>query len=129
MIAVQAIPYLAALIVVLGEFLDIMSPRLWTTTAIMIGLISCVAIAATTEAPRIAGLLRIAANLSRLTLWGAFLGRSWNASQFDIFSASIGIVWYSMFLILDARQMMRTTSGTFNAFRKVYRVRPATLVR
>lgn len=111
------------------DFLDIMSPRLWTTSAIMIGLISCVAIAATTETPRIAGLLRIVANFCRLALFGAFLGRSITASSFDMFSASIGIIWYSIFFILDGRNLMRTTSETFNVFRKVYRVRPVSLVR
>lgn len=111
------------------DFLAIMSPRLWTTTALMIGLVSCVAIAGTTESPRLAGLVRVLANLARLTLFGAFLGRSITGSDFDAFSASIGIIWYSTFIVLDARNMMRNTSGTLNAFRKVYRVRPITLVR
>lgn len=111
------------------EFLDIMSPRLWTTTAIMIGLISCVAIAATTEAPRVAGTLRVLANLARITLFGAFLGRSYAASQFDQLSASLGLILWAVPLVLDARNMMRNTSATLNAFRKVYRVRPVTLVR
>lgn len=109
------------------DFLAIMPPRLWTTSAIMVGLISCVAIATTTEAPRLAGVLRITANLARITLWGAFLGRS--ITTIDAFSASIGIVWYSMFIILDGRNIMRTVSETLNVFRKVYRVRPVALVR
>lgn len=113
----------------MAEFLDIMSPRNWTATAIMIGLISCVTIAATTEAPRLAGSLRILANLARLTLFGAFIGRSWAASEFDQFSASLGLVLWTIPFILDARAIMRNTSVTLNAFRKVYRVRPATLVR
>jgi len=111
------------------EFLQIMSARLWTTSAIMIGLLSCVAIIATTEAPRVAGTLRIIANLARLTLFGAFIGRSIAASHFDLFSASIGLVWYSAFFVLDMRNIMRTFAETFNVFRKVYRVRPLTLVR
>ena len=111
------------------DFLAIMSPRLWTTSAIIIGLISCVGIAATTEAPLVAGTVRVLANLSRLTLFGAFLGRSITSSQFDMFSASIGIVWYSMFIILDVRNISRSVAITLNAFRKVRRVRPITLVR
>jgi len=113
----------------MDEFLDIMSARLWTTSAIMIGLVSCVAIVANSQAPRVAGLLRIGANLARLTLFGAFIGRSIAASQFDLFSASVGIVWYSAFFALDMRNVMQSFAETFNAFRKVYRVRPTTLVR
>jgi len=111
------------------EFLDIMSPRYWTTSAIMIGLISCVAIAATTEAPRVAGLLRIVANLARLTLFGAFLGRSVAASQFDQLSASLYVIIWFIPIILDGKNIMVNSSNTFNIFRKVYRVRPIAMVR
>lgn len=111
------------------DFLEIMSPRLWTTSAIMIGLISCVCIAATTEAPRLAGTVRVVANLARLVFFGAFLGRSIATSEFELASASIGIIIWLMFIVLDVRGIARSVSNTLNAFRKVYRVRPVALVR
>lgn len=108
-------------------FLEIASARVWTTTMIMVGLITCISVATYTESPRVAGVIRVAANLCRLTIFGAFLGRSITLS--DFVSISFGVFLYGTFFILDFRNIMNSASGTFNSFRKVYRVRPIALVR
>lgn len=109
-------------------FLEIASPRIWTTTMIIVGLLSCIGMAAHTEAPRIAGLIRSVMNLVRLVIFGAFLGRSFASSDWT--SVSLGIVLWSAFILLDGRNIFfRSWPETFNDFRKVRPVVPVTVVR
>lgn len=99
-------------------FLEMASPRIWTTTMIMVGLLSCVGMAAYTEAPRLAGLVRSSMNLVRIGIFGAFLGRSFAASDWQ--SVSLGVVLWSAIIIIDGRNIFfRSWPETFNAFRKV----------
>jgi FtsH-binding integral membrane protein len=99
-------------------FLEIASPRIWTTTMIMVGLLSCVGMAAITEAPRVAGLLRSIMNIVRVGIFGAFLGRSFASSDWQ--SVSLGVVLWSAFILLDGRNIFfRSWPETYNAFRKV----------
>lgn len=108
-------------------FLELWPARVWTTAAIMIGLLSCVGVASHTEAPKLAGTIRFLMGGSRVIMFFAFTGRSFAAS--DPVSVSLGVLAWSAFAILDLRNVARAAAETINAFRNVHSARLYPMVR
>ncbi len=105
------------------QFVAVMSPRLWITFTIMLGLLSIVGLTSDSESPKIGGGLRVITGLGRVAMFGAFLGRSFADSEAGV-AYSFGIILFAGYIVFDIRNVMRASIDTFNAIRKVSRFVP-----
>lgn len=100
-----------------ATFLEIAPARTWIAVTLLSGVASCLAVAAYTEAPRFAGVIRTFMAVMRVTFFGACVGRSLASS--DWFSMSSGVILWGAFFVLDVRSVSVASVQMFNAFRRV----------
>jgi hypothetical protein len=102
-------------------FLDIMQPKSWTGICIVVGVYRIVSIAFNGEFVVAGGLMRFAGALIGCTVFGAFLGRSWAASDGLL---TLGTVIYAGYIVMDLRNALVSAADAFNGWRKVSYVAP-----
>jgi len=106
----------------MAAFVKIMGPQQWTALFLSVGLWRVVSMALNGEFPVGAGLMRVAGSVAGCTLYGACVGRSFEASTAA--SVSWGVALYTAFFVMDIRNAIRSSADTFNAWRKVTNVAP-----